>query len=65
MTLSPTNRTTFLIAHRVLTQFNQGIDSAPEDVIALKQCALPGEKRLRLDTLACAVIDRELRARQA
>jgi hypothetical protein len=54
----------FLIALRVLTQFNQGMVSAPEDVIALKQSALAGEKRLRLDALACAVIERELGARR-
>ena len=62
MTLSPTDRSLFLIALRVLTQFNQGTASAPEDLGALKASARPGEKRFRLDVLACAIIQRELDA---
>jgi hypothetical protein len=50
----------FLTALRVLTQYNQGTASAPEDIRALKASAMPGEKRSRLDMLACAVIQREL-----
>jgi hypothetical protein len=65
MTMSPTNRETFLIALRVLTQFNGGAEPAAEDAQVLKHSAGPDEKRLRIDALACAIIQRELSAEAA
>jgi len=60
MTLAPTNRELFLTAWRVVTQFNGGAAPAAEDVRILKLSARQGEKKLRIDALACAIIQREL-----
>ena len=60
ITLSPVNRELFLIAWRVLTQFHAGEKPAAEDMRLLKLAALSREKRLRLDELACKVMQREL-----
>ena len=60
MTLSPTNREMFMVALRVLTQYTGGVQPAAEDVQILKQNAQANEKRLRIDSLACAIIQREL-----
>jgi hypothetical protein len=65
MTLSPTNREMFVVALRVLTQYTGGVQPAAEDVQVLKQFARADEKRLRVDSLACAIIQRELSAEAA
>ena len=60
MTLSPTNREMFMVALRVLTQYTGGVQPAAEDVQVLKQSARSDERRLRIDSLACVIIKREL-----
>jgi hypothetical protein len=65
MTLSPTNRELFLIALRVLTQFTGGVAPSAEDVQVLTRNAPSDEKFLRIDALACAIVQRELSAKAA
>jgi hypothetical protein len=65
MFLSATNRDLFLLALRVWTQFNSGLPLEAADVEALKSKALPGERKFRIDELACAIIERELANRKA
>jgi hypothetical protein len=60
MILSATNRDLFIIALRVWTRFNSDLDLPPEDVLTLRRHAHPGESRLRIDDLACQIINREL-----
>ena len=60
MILSATNRDLFIVALRVWTRFNSDLDLAAEDVLTLKRHARPEESRLRIDDLACKIINREL-----
>ncbi len=50
----------FQVALRVWIQYNTNTAYAEEDVEILKLAALPEERRLRIDMLACAIIRREL-----
>lgn len=61
-TMSLTNRELFLIALRILTQFNGGAEPAAEDVQVLKRSARPHEQELQIDAMACAIIQRGLSA---
>jgi hypothetical protein len=65
MDLSATNRDLFVVALRVWTRFNGGMPIDSSDVEALKSRALPEERRLRIDALACTIIQRELTNRIA
>ena len=60
MTVTVKDTDLFRTAHRVWTQFNSGNIPAQPDVEMLKRNALPQERRLKIDILACAIIQREL-----
>ena len=62
MALSLKNQSLFLIALRVLTQFNEGLHPSPEDISVLQRSGLPDQETLHVDELACAVIQRALTA---
>jgi hypothetical protein len=47
-------------ALRVLAAWTQGKTPAPEDMDVLRRSALPEERGLEIDQLACQVIEREL-----
>jgi hypothetical protein len=60
MMLSASDPELFQAAHRVWTQFNTGLPLATADVALLKNTARAEERRLRIDVLACNIIQREL-----